>query len=177
MSKENSVELMALSSVKKLVSVNVTSSFYFFIEVLPAEPSTFSSQEFIMFADAGNTKKIYQMRLDSMNVKPIAIPIDEAKVNKPVALEYDKNDNRIYWTDTHDNTICRAFRNGTGYKKLFSNVGDIEGLAIDLAGGNLYWTSTTSNTIEISKLDGSFRKTLVTSVNGPRDIIVDPIGG
>ncbi len=131
-----------------------------------------------MFAD-GDAGKIYQMRLDSMNVTPIAIPFDKTtKIRRPVALEYDKSDNRIYWTDVTLRTISRAFRNGTSYELLFSDIGDAEGLTIDLAGGNLYWTSTTNNTVETSRLDGSFRKTLVKdNLDKPRDIIVDPIGG
>ena len=131
-----------------------------------------------MFADA-SAGKIYQMQLDSINVKPIAIPFDKTtKITRPVALEYDKNDNRIYWTDVTLRTISRAFRNGTGYEQLFNNFGVADGLTIDLAGGNLYWTSETNNTVETSKLDGSFRKTLVKyNLDKPRDIIVDPIGG
>ena len=151
---------------------------FFFIGVLLAKASSLSLSEFVLFADA-EAGKIYQMRLDSMNVTPIAIPFDQTtKISHPVALEYDKNDNRIYWTDVTLHTISRAFRNGTGYELLFNDIGDAEGLTIDLAGGNLYWTSTTNNTVETSGLDGSFRKTLVKyNLDKPRDIIVDPIGG
>ena len=131
-----------------------------------------------MFADA-DAGKIYQMQLNNVNVKPIAIPFHtSARISRPVALEYNKNDDRIYWTDVTVRTISRAFRNGTGYELLFNDIGVADGLTIDLAGGNLYWTSTTHNTVETSKLDGSFRKTLVNyNLDEPRDIIVDPIGG
>ena len=131
-----------------------------------------------MFADA-DAGKIYQMQLNNVNVRPIAIPFHtSARISRPVALEYNKNDDRIYWTDVTLRTISRAFRNGTGYELLFNDIGVADGLTIDLAGGNLYWTSTTHNTVETSKLDGSFRKTLVNyNLDEPRDIIVDPIGG
>jgi low density lipoprotein receptor-related protein 5/6 len=131
-----------------------------------------------MFADA-DAGKIYQMQLNNVNVKPIAIPFHaSARISRPVALEYNKNDDRIYWTDVTLRTISRAFRNGTGYELLFNDIGVADGLTIDLAGGNLYWTSTTHNTVETSKLDGSFRKTLVNyNLDEPRDIIVDPISG
>ncbi len=158
--------------------MDLTSSFYFFIGVLRAKASSLSLSEFVLFADA-DAGKIYLMRLDSMNVTPIAIPFDQTtKISRPVALEYDKNDNFIYWTDVTLRTISRAFRNGTGYELLFNDIGVADGLTIDLAGGNLYWTSTTNDTVETSKLDGSFRKTLVKyNLDEPRDIVVDPIGG
>ena len=158
--------------------MNVTSSFYFLTDVLPAKASSLSLSEFVMFADA-DAAKIYQMQLNNVNVTPIAIPFDQTtKISRPVALEYDKNDDRIYWTDVTLRTISRAFRNGTGYELLFDDIGVADGLTIDLAGGNLYWTSTTTNTVETSRLDGSFRRTLVSyNLDEPRDIIVDPISG
>ena len=131
-----------------------------------------------MFADAG-AGKIYEMQLDSVNVKPDAISFDKTtKISSPVALEYDWVEDRVYWTDVTLKIICRAFRNGTGFEVLFDDIGVADGLTIDLAGRQLYWTSTTNNTVESSKLDGSFRRTLVRwNLDEPRDIIVDPIGG
>ena len=137
-----------------------------------------SLSEFIMFADA-DAGKIYQMQLDSMNVKPIALPFDKnTNISRPVALEYDRVEDRVYWTDVTLKIICRAFRNGTGFEVLFDDIGVSDGLTIDLAGRLLYWTSTTDNTVETAKLDGSLRRTLFKwSLDEPRDIIVDPIDG
>ncbi|XP_028410906.1 uncharacterized protein LOC114533567 [Dendronephthya gigantea] len=139
---------------------------------------TSSSAEFLMFADAG-AGKIYQISLDSVDVKPTALPFDEnTKITRPVALEYDWVEDRVYWTDATLRIICRAFRNGTGFEVLFNDIGAADGLTIDPAGRQLYWTSTTNNTVETSKLDGSFRRTLVRwNLDRPRDIIVDPIDG
>ena len=144
-------------------------------------PLTFISlslQEFLMFADA-DAGKIYQMQLDSINVRPIAIPFDDnTNIIRPVALEYDRVEDRVYWSDVSLRIICRAFRNGTGFEELFDDVGVVEGLTIDLAGRQLYWTSTTDDTIETSKLDGSFRRTLIGhNLDEPRYIIVDPVDG
>ncbi|XP_028411072.1 uncharacterized protein LOC114533678 [Dendronephthya gigantea] len=139
---------------------------------------TSSTAEFVMFADYG-TGKIYQISLDSVDVKPTAIPFDEnTKMLSPVALDYDWVEDRVYWTDEILQIICRAFRNGTGFEVLINDFGAADGLTIDPAGRQLYWTSTTNNTVETSKLDGSFRRTLVRwNLDRPRDIIVDPIDG
>jgi low density lipoprotein receptor-related protein 5/6 len=139
---------------------------------------SFSLPGFIMFADS-DSGKIYQMQLDSMNVKPIAVSFDETtSISRPVALEYDRVEDRVYWSDVTLKIICRAFRNGTGFEVLFNDIGVADGLTIDLAGRQLYWTSTSNDTIEMSKLDGSFRRTLISlDLDEPRDIIVDPIDG
>ena len=131
-----------------------------------------------MFADA-DAGKIYQLQLDSINVRPIAIPFDDkTNISQPVALEYDRVEDRVYWSDITLQIICRAFRNGTGFEVLFDDVGVVDGLTINSAGRQLYWTSTTKDTVEMSKLDGSYRKTLIQwNLEEPRDIIVDPIDG
>ena len=135
--------------------------------------------EFIMFADGG-AGEIYQLQIDSDDVKPVPIIFTaDANISRPVALEFDPVEDRVYWTDVTLRIISRAFRNGTGYQTLFADkVGTADGLTVDLAGRNLYWTSTTYDTIEVSKLDGSFRRVLINSnLNQPRDIIVDPVAG
>lgn len=131
-----------------------------------------------MFGDAG-ARKIYQMQLDSINVKPIALQFEENFIIKgPVALAYDRVEDRLYWTDVIERTISRAFRNGTRFEVLFNDVNSSYGLTIDLAGRQLYWTSAVNDTVETSKLDGSYRRTLFKSnLDGPRDIIVDPFDG
>ena len=131
-----------------------------------------------MFADA-DAGKIYQMQLDSINVRPIPVPFDEnTNISRPVALEYDKVEDRVYWSDVTLKIICRAFRNGTGFEVLFDDIGVADGLTIDFAGRQLYWTSETNNTVEVSKLDGSYRKILIRwHLDNPRDIIVDSVGG
>lgn len=135
--------------------------------------------EFIMFAD-GDASKIYQLQIDSKNVEPLAIKFGaDVNISKPIALEFDPVENRVYWTDVTLKIISRAFRNGTGFQTLFADeIGVADGLTVDLAGRNLYWTSTTYETIEVSRLDGSFRRVLINSnLNLPRDIIVDPVAG
>ena len=132
-----------------------------------------------MFAEA-SAGEISMLQTDSINVEPVPIVFDpDTTISRPVALEYDLVEDRVYWTDVTLRIICRAFRNGTGFEVLFNdNIGVADGLTVDVAGRNLFWTSTSYNTIEVSKLDGSFRKILVwRNLDEPRDIIVDSEGG
>lgn len=132
-----------------------------------------------MFAD-GDAGKIYQLEVDNDNPNPVAIKFGkEVNITRPVALDYDPVEDRVYWTDVTLRMICRAFRNGSSFEQIITDkVGVADGLTIDLAGRNLYWTSTTYNITEVSKLDGSNRRVLISSgLHEPRDIVVDPVGG
>ena len=97
------------------------------------------------------------------------------KIWRPVALDMDIRDKRIYWTDVTLNTISRVFVNGSSPEILVSvNVSSPDGLAVDPLGGNIYWTDTGIDKIEVSRLDGSMRKTLIgQNLDEPRDIILD----
>ena len=96
-------------------------------------------------------------------------------MDRPVALDLDITENRIYWTDTHLNTISRVFINGSSPEVIVSEgVYNSYGLAVDPLGRNIYWTDTSANKIEVSRMDGTTRKTLVNQdLDNPRDIILD----
>ena len=103
-----------------------------------------------------------------------AVPI-ELDIRRPVALDLDPTENRIYWTDVTLNTISRVFINGSSPEVLMSeNIYSPDGLAVDPLGGNIYWSDTGTNKIEVSRKDGTMRKTLIYSnLDEPRDIILD----
>jgi len=108
-----------------------------------------------------------------------AVSISGFKISRPVALDMDIRDNRIYWTDVTLNTISRVFIDGSSPEVLVSvNVSSPDGLAVDPLGGNIYWTDFDIDKIEVSRLDGSMRKTLIDqNLDKPRDIILDPNKG
>ena len=103
-----------------------------------------------------------------------AVPI-ELDIRRPVALDLDPTENRIYWTDPGLHTISRVFINGSSPEVIISeSVYDSYGLAVDPLGRNIYWTDTTTNTIEVSRMDGTMRKVLIhQDLDDPRDIILD----
>ena len=103
------------------------------------------------------------------------MPLSSSIISRPVALDYDFVEDRVYWTDVTRNTISRSFLNGSMQEVIFQqNVQTPDGLAVDPIGRNLYWTDTGTNKLEVSKLDGSYRKALITTyLDEPRDIILD----
>lgn len=95
------------------------------------------------------------------------------------ALDFDINDNRIYWTDVKVKAITRAFMNGSRVEKIVEfGLDSPEGMAVDWVAHNLYWADTGSKKIEVARLDGSFRKVLFWErVEEPRSLALDPREG
>ena len=96
-------------------------------------------------------------------------------MGRPVALDLDMKENRIYWTDTYRDTISRVFINGSSPEVIVSNnVHNSNGLAVDPLGRNIYWTDTYANKIEVCRMNGTMRQTLIhQNLDHPSDIILD----
>ena len=131
------------------------------------------SPNFFLFID---------MVAKTTNVISLDVPYFSTKVlihhlnnQRPIALDYDPEDDRVYWTDNTYGFVASVYRNATSAKLLLScNIGVPDGLAIDWVGRNIYWTDTKSNRIEVAKLDGSARKLLIRQgLDEPRDIALD----
>ena len=132
-------------------------------------------QKFLLFAD-GDQAELFIQSLDDPSSEAAAVSIlPPFEIWRPVALDMDIQDNRIYWTDVTLNTISRVFINGSSPEVLVTvNVSNPDGLAVDPVGGNMYWTDTGIDKIEVSRLDGSMRKTLIDqNLDEPRCIILD----
>ena len=98
---------------------------------------------------------------------------------RPVALDFDPVENRVYWSDVSQGLIISAFIDTSSVKILFRcNVQKPEGLALDHVGRNIYWTDTGTNRIEVARLDGTSRKLLIKDdVDEPRAIALDERNG
>ncbi|XP_028846293.1 low-density lipoprotein receptor-related protein 2a isoform X3 [Denticeps clupeoides] len=96
-----------------------------------------------------------------------------------VAIDFDSASDRIYWSDTTQDRIWSAHKNGSDRTVIFdSGVTVTESIAVDWVGRNLYWTDYVLETIEVSKLDGTHRTVLVSkNVTNPRGLVLDPRNG
>jgi len=131
-------------------------------------------EAFILYTQDDHIKRI---SLDSRNRNNFVIPVKD--VQEPNALDFDKTDGRIYWSDLRKKTISRSFLNGSNFEIVVQfGLEFPEGLSVDWLAGNLYWSDTGSNRIEVSRLDGSNRRVLLwRDLHSPKSIAVDPIGG
>ncbi|XP_019626211.1 PREDICTED: uncharacterized protein LOC109471363 [Branchiostoma belcheri] len=101
--------------------------------------------------------------------------------NRPIAVEYDRASDFIYWTTVNgaNSAVARTpYEPGPG-QRLDGQMALVpDGIAVDVISRNLYWTDTGIDKIIVSRLDGSFRKNLITTgLDEPRAIVVDPNAG
>ena len=118
--------------------------------------------------------KIYKIPLAVPDTPCLPVGID-TNISRPVAVDFDPVDGKIYWTDVTLKLVARAFPNGSSGEVIaYNNVDTPDGLAVDYVGRNIYWTDKGNSKIEVARLDGSYRKTLLSSsVEHPRAILLD----
>lgn len=93
-----------------------------------------------------------------------------------VALDFDVQEQRMYFCDVSAKTIFRSFVNGSGEKEsvIRHDSHGLEGLAVDWVGRKLYWLDRHSKHLDVSELNGTNRKTLKAGIADPRAIAVHP---
>ncbi|MBU0639576.1 MAG: hypothetical protein KKB50_11980 [Planctomycetes bacterium] len=81
---------------------------------------------------------------------------------------YDAEDQRIYWTDTGDDTIKRAQLDGSQVETLIATgLNSCVGIAVDTAAAKMYWVENGLDKIERANPDGGGRELLVSNVRTP----------
>lgn len=127
-------------------------------------------RKFILFADADDNSTNY-ISLD-VNYFVSQTLFQHRGGQRPIALDFDPVEDRVYWSDVSHGGIFSAFLNSTSLKTLFyCNVQTPDGLAIDHVGRNIYWTDAGTNTIEVGRLDGTSRRVLIKyGLDRPRAI-------
>ena len=130
---------------------------------------------FLLFAEGGN---IRQLPLHLNTNTSSRIPLTTSP-STPVALDYNFQDEKVYWTDVTLHTISRAFLNGSSQENIVSSqITDPQGLAVDSFGENIYWTDYTEGTIEVASLNGLYRRVLIKNdLQNPADIALDVTRG
>lgn len=118
------------------------------------------------------------MSLDVSSVNPRTL-FNHGGNQRPVALDYDPVENRVYWSDFAKGVIFSAFINVTSWKTLFHcNIQNVSGIAIDHVGRNIYWTDNGTKRVEVARLDGTKRKLLIKDgLDKPRAIVLDERNG
>ncbi len=101
------------------------------------------------------------------------------RVSDASALDFDRTDGRIYWSDIEEKTISRAHLNGSSAEVVVGHGLDFpDGLAVDWNAGNLYWTDMGLDRIEVCRTDGSSRRVLVwQELSKPCSIVLNPEDG
>ncbi|XP_035667148.1 low-density lipoprotein receptor-related protein 5-like [Branchiostoma floridae] len=103
---------------------------------------------------------------------------------RPVAVDYDPVEQRVYWSDVENRCIKRVFLNGTGSEVFMTRfMGTVDGLSVDVANRRLYFSNMNSvragtwisswQRIEMVDLDRRNRKRVIeTDLDKPRAVVV-----
>ncbi|XP_078701573.1 prolow-density lipoprotein receptor-related protein 1-like isoform X3 [Branchiostoma floridae x Branchiostoma belcheri] len=96
-----------------------------------------------------------------------------------VAIDFFAENDTIYWVDTAMKSIHVSNRNQTWQDTVITtDMGRVEGIAVDWVAKNIYWTDQQFDLIEVARWNGSFRHVIVsTDLDKPRDIVVHPTLG
>ncbi|XP_066145381.1 sortilin-related receptor-like [Euwallacea fornicatus] len=134
--------------------------------------------DFLLFAQREN---ISRYNLITHTLEPL--PIKNLK--NVIAIDFDMENNCIYWADINLDTINRqCFSNGSKLETLVSNdLASIEGMAYDWISKTLYFVDGSRAKIELIRTDinhsGRMRKTILDNktLKKPRGIAVHPQAG
>ncbi|OWF40727.1 low-density lipoprotein receptor-related protein 4-like isoform X2 [Mizuhopecten yessoensis] len=130
--------------------------------------------KYLLFASRGSIRHI---SLDTTDLTDVYLPMKD--LHNVIALDYDKHDSKMYYTDVHLDVIRRSNLDGTESETIVSkNLETTDGLAVDWIGRNLFWTDTGRDVIEVAWLDGTYRKKLIyKNLDEPRAIALFPSKG
>ena len=127
----------------------------------------------MIFAEA-DCGEIYKVPLSVPGTPCYPLRI-KTSISRPVAVDYDPVEGRIYWTDVRLQHVARAFPNGSSVEIIaYIGVNIPNGLAVDYVKRAVFWTDEGTSKIEVARLDGSSRIGLITSrIEKPRAILLD----
>ncbi|TKS67473.1 Prolow-density lipoprotein receptor-related protein 1 [Collichthys lucidus] len=146
------------------------------MKLSPNKQSCFALKRFLLYV---RRSEIRGVDIDNpyMNVMTaLTVPdIDDVTV-----VDYDAQDERIYWADIKTQTIKRAFINGTQLETIISaDIVNCRGLALDWLSRNLYWLSSENDEsqINVARFDGSLKTSIIHGIDKPRCLVVHPAKG
>ena len=130
---------------------------------------------FLIFASKNSIRRI------SLDTQELVVDefLSIHNVTNAVAIDFDFESSKIYFTDKALHKIQSAEFSGHGVSTIVSSdIKTPDGLAVDWIAKNLYWSDTGRNVIEVSRLDGSSRRIIIdTNLDEPRALAVYPSQG
>nr|XP_006822973.1 PREDICTED: low-density lipoprotein receptor-related protein 4-like [Saccoglossus kowalevskii] len=129
---------------------------------------------FMLVADA-TMGTIFHLTLLSDQFHNVPLPIPG--LSRPIAIDFDPVELKLYWTDISLRTISRASLDGSGMEIICSEGVKIPaGIALDIANHHVYWTDAGTDRIYRANMDGSSQISIIKEgLDDPRGIVLDEI--
>lgn len=137
---------------------------------------------YLLFADGGGTIGRISTENGNHDRNDVPIPVSwgtTTRASSPTAIDFDDIDGRMYWGDSKQRAIYRAFLNGSDAQRVVEvGLRAPDGLAVDWLAHNLFWTDAFAARIETCRLDGSGRRALLwEGLQDPHSLVVEPMLG
>ncbi|XP_022921032.1 low-density lipoprotein receptor-related protein 6 [Onthophagus taurus] len=116
-------------------------------------------------------------RVDIERQLEVILPIKSVKYASSIDFDYDNY--QIYWTDSKQKTVMRAFINGSDPQRV-EELGLIapNGIVVDWVSHNVYWSDSIAHKIEVARVPGTSRRVLLwENIQEPYSIALDPQRG
>ena len=127
---------------------------------------------FLMYAADG---RVQGLSIDKQR-QDILVPLTNE--GHATGLDYLAAEQLIFWVDNGVGEIWRVKRDGSGKKKLLSNLESPVGLAVDWVARNIYWSDDRTDVIEVCTIDGQHRKVIISGdLVRPASLEVSPADG
>ena len=136
-------------------------------------PCVWGSEESIVYF--ANGLDIQEVVAHASQPRPVVAGLADAE-----ALDYDPVEDRIYWIDTADKRIRRAFSNGTGgwLEVVMYDLTRPAGIAVDPLGKNIFFSDRDQRRIAVATQTGQYRRILLwENITSPEAVQLDPSRG
>ncbi|XP_055918086.1 low-density lipoprotein receptor-related protein 1 isoform X3 [Eupeodes corollae] len=143
--------------------------------------------KFLLFSYRSSIESIHMTEHLNKN-GPIEKIMNATYMRNVIALSYDYDNNKVFYSDVHMSTINSVEFDGTKNSVLVNRQGRVEGLTFDVVNRQLFWTSNNDATIRSLDLseandnpdnNSQLVKTILKlmSHDKPRGIAVEPCMG
>ncbi|XP_077987906.1 low-density lipoprotein receptor-related protein 5-like [Glandiceps talaboti] len=106
--------------------------------------------------------------------------LSEQAPSSKVAIDYDYEDNLMFWTDPGYKMVKKAtlVKKGSITGVFHGTSSYVEGIAADWLNNKLYWTDAAYNWVMVSDYEGTYYHCIIdTGLDKPRGIAVNPYTG
>ena len=116
------------------------------------------------------------MAINEQNDEDVLVPLTNE--GHASGLDYLAAEELIFWVDNGVGEIWRIKRDGSGKKRLLSNLESPVGIAVDWMARNIYWTDDRTDVIEVCTVDGQHRKVIISGdLVRPSSLEISPADG
>ncbi|XP_063314421.1 pro-epidermal growth factor isoform X2 [Pelobates fuscus] len=119
-----------------------------------------------------NGKDIFSINTDGTNLRKIV-----TNAGSPVLLDFDQQEQRLYWLDRNRGFLQRMYLNGTKRERMRAIGRGVTGFTVDCIHKQIFWTNRQKRTIEFANTTGKKSQVILRNLFNPILIAIDSMEG